>query len=256
MSADGSSVVVAGRGSDGNGHQTWIVRRYSGAGLATVTNLENSASPIPGGTTTYLESVAMSADGTSIVATGGVNDGAIKWVVKRYSGVNFSTVDIIENSTGIDGETWGHGRSVSMSADGSSFVVGGQTQSVANHYKWIVKRYSGANFATVQVLENSFGVPGGSNVWIPSVSLSADGSSAFAAGQANVGSDTHWVVKHYGGTGLATVTTLEDSLLDSESSAYADSISSSHDGSWYAACGGTSYNDGTSGWVVKTGQAP
>ena len=122
LSADGNTAIVGGGGDDGNKSAAWVYTRLNGVwGQQGNKLLGNDAtgSSFPG------NSVSLSADGnTAILGVNGDdnNKGAI-WVFTRSNGIWSQQVGKLVG-TGASGAGY-QGRSVSLSADGTSVIVGG-----------------------------------------------------------------------------------------------------------------------------------
>jgi WD40 repeat protein len=187
-SPDGLSVVVGGFAMDGAGVQNWVIRKYSGAGFAIVTTIEANNS-VAGGGNASITGVSFAPDGSSFVASGsGVDAGGnLCWVVRHYSGVGFTTITNLESSGTIAGGTSANANAVSYTPDGSAILAAGSAADGSaggglNH--WMVRRYRGPGFGTIDTLENSFALTSGGTAYAASLQITPDGSGLVTGGNA------------------------------------------------------------------------
>ena len=122
VSADGTTAVVGGRRDNSFNGAAWVYTRSGGAWTQQGTKLVGTGAT---GTAYQGQSVAVSADGTTAVV-GGYGDNSFNgaaWVYVRSGGVwtQQGTKLVGSNAVGAANQ----GRSVALSADGTTAVVGG-----------------------------------------------------------------------------------------------------------------------------------
>ena len=244
FSPDGASFALVGEIDS-----SWVVKRYSGAGFATVDTLEVSAT-IAGGSIAYAQGVAFSPDGQSFVAVGYAADGNFnfQWTIRQYGGVDFSTITPI--ATGAVNP--GAAQAVAYSPNGEQLVVGGYEEDAGPHDSdWVVRSYSGASLGTINVIEDSSDLAG----YGPAVvQYTPDGATLVAAGN----TDNGWVVREYTGAGLATATTLPPTVgANGATFSNGGGLAIAPRGDWFVNVGDEyTVSSGDDNWVVLSAQLP
>jgi uncharacterized protein (TIGR03437 family) len=187
LSADGNTAVIGGP-SDGNGvgGAVWVFTRSNGAwsqqgsklvGLGSVGTL--------GGTAAQGTSVGLSADGNTAIA-GGDGDGGFTgaaWVFTRSNGTWTQQGGKLVG-TGATGAFFiNQGRSVALSADGNTAVIGGSGDTQGVGAAWVFTRSGGAwtQSGSKLVGTGSVAVPSGVSQG-GAAALSADGNTALVGG--------------------------------------------------------------------------
>ena len=154
ITQDRSALVVAGveYKSDYSAWR-WQIKHYSGTNFASTRTIDESFG-LATAVTGSCNRVEFANDGSFLVAVGDADIASDRyWVVKRYSGTDFGNVEVLDNSFGTPTATWGSARVVQIAPDNSSIFVGGVvTDDGFAHTKWVIKRYYGANFASVDII--------------------------------------------------------------------------------------------------------
>ena len=185
LSADGNTALISPE--SGDGALGWVFTR-SGARWT-------QQAALGAGIGAGLTSAALSADGNTAlvgVPVAGVSDAGAAWVYTR-SGGSWTQQGHLTGA----GESGGgdFGRSVSLSADGGTAVVGGNSDNQGAGAAWVFTR-SGSPAAWSQQGPKLTG-SGGWFGW--SVSLSADGNSALVGAPEDNGGSA-WSFARSGGT--------------------------------------------------------
>ena len=166
-SHDKSMIAAAGLYLSG-GQVYGLVKLYRGENFEDVSVIDSIG---PSG---QYNSVAIAPDNSFILAAGLLGN---NWVIKKFSGPDFTVVEVIENSLPLPGATLGLLSAMAMTPDGQSLVAGG-TAVVAGSRHWLVKRYSGANFSQVDILDDEI-LP---NSQISDISVSSNGRTIVVSG--------------------------------------------------------------------------
>jgi hypothetical protein len=198
MSADGTTAIIGGQNDNNNVGAAWVFTRsgtlWSQQGTKLVATNAIGAS-LQG------FSVSLSADGdTAIVGAPGDNtdangdgDGAA-WVYTRSGGVWSQQAKLV--GTGAIGGAF-QGRSVSLSRDGNTAIVGGPSDDPLGA-AWVFTRSGGVWSQNGPKLVDTGGI--GSTGQGQSVSLTADGNIAILGGWLdNSGIGAAWVFTRSGG---------------------------------------------------------
>jgi hypothetical protein len=196
LSADGNTALVGGPGDNDGAGAAWVWRRTGG------TWTQQGLKLVPSGTlgnVRFGSSLSLSADGNTAII-GGVfcevlpssNCGAA-WIWTRSGGI-WSQGPRLLSAGGADAATL-QGFAVSISADGSTAVVGGVSgnSQTSTGFIW---RNTGGVWAQQGTKLVGSGSVGAGNAQQPGVStaISADGSTAILGGwNDNNGVGAHWV---------------------------------------------------------------
>jgi hypothetical protein len=195
VSADGNTAVVGGDTDNGSVGAAWVYTRSGGVWSQQGSKLVGTGGirfPHQG------SSVSLSADGNTLIVGGSADDtgvGAV-WVFTRSGGV-WSQQGSKLVGTGAVGAA-DQGKSVSLSTDGNTAVVGGNYDDSNVGAVWVFTRSGGVWSQQGAKLVGTGAV--GSPQQGSSVSLSADGNTAVVGGQydnGNVGAT--WVYTRSGG---------------------------------------------------------
>jgi gliding motility-associated-like protein len=179
LSADGNTAMVGGPNDNDGSGAAWVYTRSSGNWTQQGAKLEGT------GGSNYARqgtSVSLSADGNTAMV-GGYGDNNYRgaaWVYTR-SGSSWAQQGAKLVGTGASRYTQ-QGRSVSLSADGNTAIVGGPGDNDSEGASWVYTRSSGS---WVQQGNKLTGVGTGGLDYTQqgvSVSLSADGSTAIVGG--------------------------------------------------------------------------
>ena len=199
LSADGTTALIGGPG-DGNDAQgaAWVFTRSGGLWIQQGTKLIGSGG---GNLAACGTSVALSADGNTALigcpgesnSTGGV------WVFTRAAGTWTQQGPVLggnDENTADNGPQFG--RSVALSSDGNTAIIGGSFDGSTDvGAAWVFTRTNGTWTQQGAKLTASDEVGGGSFGW--SVALSADGNTALIGGYSD---DSHagaaWVFTRSG----------------------------------------------------------
>ena len=180
LSADGNTAIVGGYGDNNSAGAAWVYARSGGVWSQQGGKLIGTGA---GGNASQGWSVALSADGnTAIVGGYGDNGGAgAAWVFTRSAGV-WAQQGVKLVGTGAVG-TAQQGRSVALSGDGSTAIVGGLMDNGATGAAWVYTR-------SAQVWSQHGSKLAGTDAAAPSyqgrsVGLSGDGRTAIVGGAAD-----------------------------------------------------------------------
>jgi len=195
LSADGNTAIVGGPDDNSSQGAAWVYTRsgvkWSQQGGKLV-GTGNTGAARQGG------SVAISADGNTAIVGGNTdnsNQGAA-WVYTR-SGGNWSQQGNKLVGTGNTGAA-GQGQSVSLSGDGNTAIVGGNTDNANHGAAWVYTRSGGTWSQQGNKLVGSGNTGAAQQGW--SVAVSADGNTAIVGGdQDNSGQGGAWVYWRGGG---------------------------------------------------------
>jgi len=195
LSADGNTAIVGGIGDNAETGAVWVFTRSGGlwtqqgdklVGTGTVGPAEQGIS------------VALSADGNTAIVGGSADNAATgaAWVFTRSGGVWTQQGDKLVGTDGVG--IGGQGRSVALSADGNTAIVGGSFDNGLVGAAWVYTRSGGVWTQQGSKLVGT-GAVGRSGQGL-SVALSVDGNTAMVGGltdNANVGAA--WVYVRSGG---------------------------------------------------------
>jgi len=197
LSADGSTAIVGGPNDNNGAGAAWVYTRSGGVwtqqGSKLLGNDGAGGGPYQG------VSVALSADGNTALV-GGVFDypNGAAWVYARSGGVWTQQGSKLVG-TGVEGSYFAEqGRSVSLSADGNTAIVGGDADNNGAGAAWVFTRSGG-------VWTQQGGKLSGTGAVLPSgqgwaVALSGDGNTAMVGGPGdNGGYGAAWVYTRSGG---------------------------------------------------------
>jgi PKD repeat protein len=192
ISADGNTAILGGHQDQSNTGAVWVFKRnnnvWSQQGSKLVGSISSFGGPAQG------LSVALSADGNTAIV-GGPQDSAsygAVWVFKRTNNIWSQQGSKLVGSGSI-GNSY-QGRSVSLSADGNTALVGGDQDSSCKGAVWIFTRSNNIWSQQGSKLVGSGSI--GNSIQGVSVSLSADGNTAIVGGSADsAGYGAVWVFK-------------------------------------------------------------
>ena len=241
LSADGSTAIVGGPGDSGNAGAAWIWTS-SGGVWSQQEKLVGSGAIGSAGQGT---SVSLAADGNTAIIGGPGDDGGLgaAWAWTRSAGVWTQQGAKLVGS-GIVGSP-SQGRSVSISADGNTAIVGGPGD-LSSGAAWVWTQSAGVWTQQGPKLVGS-GVVGAGAAQGVAVGLSADGSTAIVGGNA----DNHFAGAAWVWTRSAGVWSQSAKLIGSGASANAEqgrSVSLSADGAT-AIVGGPGDNGTGAAWI-------
>lgn len=243
LSADGNTLLVGGAGDNGNLGAAWIFTRsggvwtQQGAKLVGTGNVGNSQQG---------QSVALSADGNTAIVSGPLDntDEGAAWIFTQSGGV-WTQQGAKLVGTGNTGAAR-QGRSVALSADGNTAILGGYWDNGTIGAAWVFTRSGGVWTQQGAKITASDAV--GAAQQGSAVSLSADGNTALIGGFDDGAGGAAWVYTRAG-----AVWTQQGTKLPATGGTGADrrgySVSLSSDG-FTAAVGGFADN-GTEGasWI-------
>ena len=195
LSADGNTAIVAGPFDNRSTGAAWVYTLSNGVWTQQGNKLVGTGAVGPA---KQGWSVALSADGNTAVV-GGVEDnsytGAV-WVYTRSGGVWTQQGNKLVG-TGAVGPA-GQGRSVALSADGNTAVVGGAADNSYTGSAWVYSRSGGVWTQQGSKLAGT-GAVGPAEQGV-SVALSADGNTAIVGGPFdNLKTGAAWVYTCSGG---------------------------------------------------------
>jgi FlgD Ig-like domain len=195
LSGDGNTAIVGGIYDNGTSGAVWVYTRSGGLWSQQGTKLV--ANPTFGGEQQG-SSVALSADGNTAIVGGyeGMGGGGEAWVWTRSGGV-WSQQGAALVGTGAVGAAE-QGRSVAISGDGNTAIVGGPLDSSSVGAAWVFTR-SGGLWSQQGTKLAGTGAVGYALQGI-SVALSADGNTAIVGGYYDNGdTGAAWVFTRSGG---------------------------------------------------------
>lgn len=184
LSADGNTAVVGGEDDNSLLGATWIYTRTAGVWAQQGPKLVGSGN-VGGGF--QGGSVAVSADGNTVIAGGPFDNGMLgaAWVFTRSGGIwNQQGPKLVGTGSMFGSE---QGGAVGLSADGNTAIVGGPGDNGNAGAVWVFTRSAGVWSQQGPKLVGS-GVGGPAALQGVSVGLSADGNTAIVAGPADNGS--------------------------------------------------------------------
>jgi hypothetical protein len=196
LSADGNTAIVGGIQDNSNAGAAWVFTQSGGVWTQQGSKLFGAAAV---GNANQGQSVALSADGNTAIV-GGVGDNAdagAAWVFTRSSGVWTPGGIKLPLGTGAVGAAQ-QGRSVALSADGNTAIVGGPQDNSGAGALWVYTRSGGVWTQQGPKLVGSGAV--GAALQGYAVALSADGNIAIVGGYAdNSFAGAAWVFTRSGG---------------------------------------------------------
>jgi hypothetical protein len=189
LSGDGSTAIVGGRADDSNTGAAWVFTR-NGAGW---TQQGSKLVGTDGVGTGQGWSVALSADGNTTIVGGlfAGTAGAV-WVFTRSNGLWTQQGNKLVATGGVG--SVGPGRSVALSADGNTAIVGGSADNSNTGAAWVFVRSNGVWSQQGNKLVGTGAGGSAQQGW--SVALSGDGNTAIIGGPAdnnNAGGGATWV---------------------------------------------------------------
>jgi hypothetical protein len=195
LSADGNTAIVGGLTDSNSIGAAWTFARTGGAWIQQGSKLVGSGA-VQGAVSQGI-SVALSADGNTAIV-GGIQDnnnfGAV-WVYMRTGGVWMQQGDKLVG-TGAVGSAF-QGRSVALSADGNTAIVGGNGDNNTAGAAWVFTRTGGVWTQQGGKLVGTGAV--GNAFQGSSVAMAADGNTAIIGGENdNNGGGAAWVFTRIG----------------------------------------------------------
>ena len=178
ISADGNTAAVGGNEENSGRGAVWFFNRTNGQWVQQGPSLSDSG-PLMG------FSVAISADGNTVIAGAPNRDTGVSVVFTRAGGVWTQQGPKLVG-TGGQGRYSNQGAAVSLSADGNTAIVGGPSDGDQIGAAWIFTRSNGVWTQQGQKLVGT-GVGGTYSAQGSSVALSADGNTALVGGATDSG---------------------------------------------------------------------
>ena len=195
LSADGNTAIVGGYFDNSQQGAAWIYTRSGGVWSQQGRKLVGTGNT---GAANQGISVSLSADGNTAIV-GGNNDNSSQgaaWVYTRSGGIWSQQGSKLVGTGNIGAARQGY--SVSVSADGSTAIVGGFNDNSAQGAAWIYTRSGGVWSQQGSKLVGTGNI--GSARQGLSVSLSADGSTAIVGGYLdNSNQGAAWIYTRSGG---------------------------------------------------------
>ena len=196
VSADGNTAIVGGYNDNSGSGSAWVFTRSGGIWTQQGSKLVGTGAADPAWQGSY---VALSADGNTAIV-GGVSDSnhvGAAWIYTRNGGT-WSQQGSKLVGTGAVGAAQ-QGRSVALSADGNTAIVGGYYDNKYVGAAWVYTRSGGTWTQQGNKLVGAGAV--GTAYQGSSVALSADGNTAIVGGNYdNKGAGAAWVYTRSGGT--------------------------------------------------------
>ncbi len=245
ISADGNTVIIGGSMDNGGRGAAWIFIRNGGIWTQQGNKLIGTGNI---GNVIYQGAVSISADGNTI-AVGAPNDNnfyGAAWVFTRNAGVWTQQGNKITGTGGTSSSL--QGKSVKLSADGNTLVVGGNADNNYLGAVWVFTRNAGIWTQQGNKLVGT-GVTGTSSQQGYATNLSADGNTAIIGGFTDVGGrGAVWIFTRNNGVWAQQGNKLvgTDSTISSNQGV---SVSLSADGNTAFIGGGGDYNGRGAVWV-------
>jgi len=189
LSADGNTAIVGGGTDNNQAGAAWVWTRSGGVWTQQGSRLVGSGAV---GSAEQGTSVSLSADGNTAIVGGGADNsfGGAAWVWTRSGGVWTQQGTKLVGVGAVGGA--GQGHSVSLSADGKTAIIGGNTDNSFAGAAWVWMRSGGA--WTQQGAKLVGSGPVGNALQGASVFLSADASTAIVGGNLdNSGAGAAWI---------------------------------------------------------------
>ncbi len=177
ISSDGNTAIVGGPGDNNNEGAAWIFTRIGGIWSQQGQKLVGTGSV---GAAQQGYSVSISADGNTAIFGGWADNNAIgaAWIFVRANGVWTQQGEKLVGSGWVDHPSFG--RSVSISANGNTVIVGGPVDEDGDGAAWVFIRNGGIWTQEGAKLMGTGGLSGPHQG--TSVSISADGNTAILGG--------------------------------------------------------------------------
>ena len=198
VSSDGSTVLIGGP-ADGPAGAAWVFTQTGGIWSQQGNKLLPST---PSGRSAFGSSVALSADGDAAVIGGwfdGTDEAGAAWIFLRDAGglIPWTKISPPSDAVVVPNDHGAFfGRSVAMSGDGHTVLIGGWGDSNYAGAAWVYSDAAGP-WAEVKKLTPS---DGNGPEFGSSVALSGDGSTALIAGMGDSGAaGAAWVFTNSGG---------------------------------------------------------
>ncbi|NDA60491.1 MAG: hypothetical protein EBX50_00475 [Chitinophagia bacterium] len=193
MSADGKTAMIGGYNDDGGKGAVWVFIRnganWNQQGSKLVATDANADANMG-------SSIALSADGNTAIIGGYNDNGGIgaAWIFTRTGSVWSQSQKLI-----FSGESGNpnFGKSVAISADGTTAIIGGNADNSFKGASWIFVN-SGGNFLQQGNKLVGTGASGGVAQQGWSVNLSADGNTAIVGGLYDVNKGAAWIFTRSG----------------------------------------------------------
>ncbi len=181
LSADGNIALVGGQGDYPGEGAAWVYTRSGGVWTRPAPKLVGTGAV---GSASQGSSVALSADGNTAIVGGPLDNGnaGAAWVYTRSGGI-WTQQGTKLVGTGAVGSA-SQGRSVALSADGNTAIVGGYSDGRVIGAAWVYTRSGGVwtQQGTKLVGTGALSAQQGA-----SVALSADGNTAVMGGERDNG---------------------------------------------------------------------
>jgi len=176
LSADGNTAILGGSGDNLKAGAAWVFARSGGVWTQQGKLVGTGAV----GVAAQGSSVAMSADGNTVIVGGPLDDleAGAAWIFTRSGGV-WKQLGSKLVGTGAVGKA-GQGYSVGLSADGNTAIVGGLGDNANTGAAWVYSRSGGTWSQQGSKLVGSRAV--GESKQGHSVAMSADGNTAIVGG--------------------------------------------------------------------------
>ena len=197
LSGDGDTALIGGPADDEGTGAAWVFARSGSTWAQQGPKLTGAGETGEG---RFGRSVALAADGDTALIGGTRDDGSIgaAWVFTR-SGSTWAQQGAKLTGTGEAGQGE-FGRSVALSADGGTALIGGWSDDGGEGAAWVFTR-SGSTWAQQGAKLAGSGGVGGEGEFGTSVALSGDGDTALIGGPADDGNaGAAWVFARSGGT--------------------------------------------------------
>jgi hypothetical protein len=201
LSADGNTALVGGVADNGSVGAAWIFTRSGSTWTQQGNKLVGTGTV---GTATQGYAVALSADGNTAMLGGGADNSTIgaSWIFVRSGGTWTQQGSKLVGTGGVGGAY--QGNAVSLSADGSTAVAGGNSDNGRTGAAWVFTRTGSSWTQSGSKLVGTGALAGAGQG--SAVALSADAKTLVISGRGdNSNRGATWVFA-VPGAGLATAT--------------------------------------------------
>ncbi|OFZ43280.1 MAG: hypothetical protein A2485_00015 [Bdellovibrionales bacterium RIFOXYC12_FULL_39_17] len=237
LTSDGTNIYSTGCAQDASNYFHWIVRKWDGSSWSTIGDYRYVATKASNGT-------ALTLDGNGYLYTSGyVRDASnyLHWIVRKWDGSSWSTIDDYQLSANKAAFSY-----ALISDNGNNVYAGGYAQDASGAPHWIVKKWNGSSWTTV---DDYLGEPGSSAAYVSA--LTTDNAGSFYAGGYVVEASgaEHWIVR----TGDSSWNTSDNFSMTASISAGVNALAQDGASNIYA----TGWADDGSGvydyghWIVR-----
>ncbi|HLE12628.1 MAG: hypothetical protein A2504_04095 [Bdellovibrionales bacterium RIFOXYD12_FULL_39_22] len=217
--ADTSGKLYSAGAAEQTVGQTWIVKEWDGAIWTIIDNYQGAGHKFA------TVSALVQDESENIYASGYLKDyySYDYWTTRKWDGSSWTTIDSYQLAATKEARA----RAVTYGGSGNVYVAG-SARDASNYYHWIVRKWDGSAWATVdnyQLVATKTSIPD---------SIVQDGSGNIYVG--GNGSDSsgyiHWIVRKWNGSVWSTI---QDYQTVATKPAYATALAFDGSGNLYAA---------------------